>query len=300
MIFTGISDKNCLESDMNKNIFIHQDVKCDNTEKGLLDEYDSMFQGYKNFNCISRIFPVSATKIITRIDRWDFRMFIQNAYIKGADYKHQKFTYHINNINQTDIYLLFEELEDTYTFFNETQFPIILILPKTTLYKIMTRKISLKQNYQILFNQEILIKPMNIHIYLNDLKIIYSDHSIIDIFIPKPVLIFCPSEPSEKDVISSFHENATSIITRSIRLNKLEISFLIGKNGSRIESIRNSSAATIKIIPIANKLSSYELRNPKHIHQELSISGTSEELAKTIALIESYLVLFNTNPDLKF
>ena len=89
---------------------------------------------------------------------------------------------------------------------------------------------------------------------------------------------------------------APGITTYTIRLNKPEVSFLIGRQGTRIERLRQESRATIKILPIATRLSAEQLANPNSVEQQLSITGDMDSAARAICLIDTQLSAYRSNP----
>ncbi|CCF56213.1 hypothetical protein KAFR_0A07790 [Kazachstania africana CBS 2517] len=79
------------------------------------------------------------------------------------------------------------------------------------------------------------------------------------------------------------------IETHDIDLTKQKISFLIGKNGTRIEQIRDSSGAIIKIIPLPRKLKLKEQNCPDSVLQTISLTGEPCNIAMALSLIASQL-----------
>lgn len=79
------------------------------------------------------------------------------------------------------------------------------------------------------------------------------------------------------------------IFSEKLQLNKLEVSYLIGKNGYWINFLRDATNATIKIIPILTRLNRKELNSPKNIFQTVTVTGTLAEVSHVIVLIESTL-----------
>lgn len=79
------------------------------------------------------------------------------------------------------------------------------------------------------------------------------------------------------------------IVTCELKLNKRKITYLIGKDGHRIETIRQLSNATIKIIPIPKRLNDRELNNPNSINQSVLVSGDPHSVAIALINIEAQL-----------
>ncbi|CAI4049585.1 hypothetical protein SKDZ_14G1170 [Saccharomyces kudriavzevii ZP591] len=79
------------------------------------------------------------------------------------------------------------------------------------------------------------------------------------------------------------------IITIEIKLTKIQITFLIGSKGTRIENLREESGATIKIVPISEKMTIHERNHPGTVHQTILISGDLYSVALATTSIESAL-----------
>ncbi|CEP64616.1 Mer1p LALA0_S12e03004g [Lachancea lanzarotensis] len=81
------------------------------------------------------------------------------------------------------------------------------------------------------------------------------------------------------------------MVTHDIKLNKAEITFLIGHLGTTIQRIREESGATIKIIPISSRLTQAQQNRPKSVEQHLSITGEIDAVTRAVCLIEAQLTL---------
>lgn len=76
---------------------------------------------------------------------------------------------------------------------------------------------------------------------------------------------------------------------KTIELTKFEVTFLIGKQGRKIEQIRESSGATVKVIPLNRYDISVGLSrtcNPL-TKQFIRISGTQSQINSALSLIEA-------------
>lgn len=82
------------------------------------------------------------------------------------------------------------------------------------------------------------------------------------------------------------------ICNQELLLNKDQVTYLIGKNGTRIEMIRQISRATIKILPIGKKLTAKESNHPNIVFQSISITGDWYQIALAFAYIEASLQLY--------
>lgn len=101
---------------------------------------------------------------------------------------------------------------------------------------------------------------------------------------------------------SSYHvplpDYNISIATHILKLTKPEVAFLIGCSGARIKSIREESNATIKVLPISNKLAKRDLNKPSNIRQSITVSGDLYSVALTMATIDSHLKLYRISPNI--
>lgn len=86
------------------------------------------------------------------------------------------------------------------------------------------------------------------------------------------------------------------IVNYELQLNKNQVTYLIGSNGARIEMLRKTSQATIKILPIAKRLTERELNHPERVTQSIIVTGDLYEVALAFACIESYLQLHQLGP----
>lgn len=86
------------------------------------------------------------------------------------------------------------------------------------------------------------------------------------------------------------------ISNQELLLNKDQVTYLIGKNGIRIENIRQCSGATIKVLPISKKLNTKELNHPTMVLQSICITGNLYQVALAIAYIEMDLQLYKSGP----
>ncbi|SJM85668.1 uncharacterized protein ZBIST_2379 [Zygosaccharomyces bailii] len=86
------------------------------------------------------------------------------------------------------------------------------------------------------------------------------------------------------------------IVNYEVQLNKNQVTYLIGRNGVRIEMLRKTSQATIKILPIAKRLTEQELNHPESVNQSIIVTGELYEVALAFACIESYLRLHQLGP----
>lgn len=86
----------------------------------------------------------------------------------------------------------------------------------------------------------------------------------------------------------------TDIIRKIILLKKHEVSFLMGFQGTRINSIRKSSACVIKVLPFATTIDA-TFMPLKNTPQDLVICGTRANVQYGINLIQNYLVEYSDN-----
>ncbi|CAB4253865.1 similar to Saccharomyces cerevisiae YNL210W MER1 Protein with RNA-binding motifs required for meiosis-specific mRNA splicing [Maudiozyma barnettii] len=89
--------------------------------------------------------------------------------------------------------------------------------------------------------------------------------------------------------INDTPNSSPEISSLELYLNKLQISYLIGKEGYWINFIRESTEAIIKILPIPKKLSLRQINSPRSVFQTIVITGTLFEITNAVILIESTL-----------
>ncbi|SCU98358.1 LAMI_0F14290g1_1 [Lachancea mirantina] len=101
-----------------------------------------------------------------------------------------------------------------------------------------------------------------------------------------------PLSPHYKNEVQQQQEQRYAPLyhtSHTLTLNKLEVTFLIGHQGSRIEFIREQSGACVKILPIPERLKTIQLASPYLILQAIVVSGTLSTVTVAMALIESQL-----------
>lgn len=114
-----------------------------------------------------------------------------------------------------------------------------------------------------------------------------------------PQLLGCSTPPENVNLHLMHPEipiNEDRIITQELLLNKDQVTYLIGKNGMRIERIRQASKATIKILPINKRLNTRELNHPDIVTQSIFITGEWYQSALAFAYIEADLQLYKLGP----
>ncbi|SMN19782.1 similar to Saccharomyces cerevisiae YNL210W MER1 Protein with RNA-binding motifs required for meiosis-specific mRNA splicing [Maudiozyma saulgeensis] len=93
----------------------------------------------------------------------------------------------------------------------------------------------------------------------------------------------------DDNIISDNPNNIPEISSIELCLNKLQISYLIGKEGYWVNFIREFTDATIKILPIPKKLTVQQISSPRSVFQTIIVTGTLFEITNTLTLIESTL-----------
>lgn len=115
-----------------------------------------------------------------------------------------------------------------------------------------------------------------------------------------PVVLIASSSNSSSFSQIPQEKESQNITSYEIPLRKSQVTYLIGKGGTRIESIRDQSKATIKILPISKKLTTYELSRPDSVLQAITITGDWLSVALAMAHIESHLNLHKIFPGHQF
>ncbi|SCW03964.1 LAFE_0H02916g1_1 [Lachancea fermentati] len=166
-----------------------------------------------------------------------------------------------------------------------------VLVPRETLHLIRTGQLLLQSNHIILQQQELLLSNQKFSVIAEDLRVLVSNSSYKE---PTMLTRILPNYRSNsfEEVISHeaiYPDSPTQIISQEITINKLEVSFLIGHQGTRIETIRRESQATIKILPISQRLKSHQITAPTSVLQQLCITGDLQAVATALSLIEYHL-----------
>lgn len=77
-----------------------------------------------------------------------------------------------------------------------------------------------------------------------------------------------------------------------IQLTRPEVTFLIGKNGHKIDHIRKQSKATVKVIPIDSEANRNLKTTSKNLMQFIRVSGTKKQVKDALSIIESDIYQF--------
>lgn len=78
--------------------------------------------------------------------------------------------------------------------------------------------------------------------------------------------------------------SAPNVTTLELHLTKTQVTYLIGVSGTRIETTRELSQATVKVIPVPDRA--------KSTTQTIAITGTPLQMARALALLEAQLALY--------
>lgn len=177
--------------------------------------------------------------------------------------------------------------------------PVCMLLPRELVHVIRSGGLELRSQVRALSARAITLESIKSAPVFADLASLAA-HS----FYKCPHAPFCPiparATPrciSATPVAPAACSRAPSeITTHTVRLNKPEITFLIGRQGARIEQLRLQSRAVIKILPIPARLSANQLANPACIEQCLSITGDIESVARAVCLVGALLETFRQAP----
>lgn len=85
---------------------------------------------------------------------------------------------------------------------------------------------------------------------------------------------------------------APPIATQELHLAKAHVTYLIGIEGTRIEATRQQSQATIKVLPLQHPARS----TARSTGQTIAITGTPEQVACALTLLEAQLTLHQLAP----
>ncbi|CUS22424.1 LAQU0S05e05050g1_1 [Lachancea quebecensis] len=177
--------------------------------------------------------------------------------------------------------------------------PVCMLLPRELVHVIRTGRLKLRSQVRALSARSITLEDSNSALAFTDFARLVA-HS----FYKCPHAPFCPiparaaprRTPALSAVATAHSCISPEITTHTVRLNKPEITFLIGHQGARVEQLRLQSRAVIKILPIPAKLSTTQLSNPASIEQCLSITGDTESVARAVCLVGALLETFRQAP----
>ncbi|CCH41842.1 Meiotic recombination 1 protein [Wickerhamomyces ciferrii] len=96
---------------------------------------------------------------------------------------------------------------------------------------------------------------------------------------------------SSKSVLQDITETEDEIKYAHIKLTRKEVTYIIGRGGTKIEYLRKTSQATIKIIPL-NSLMNQDTLIGKTLLQYIRISGTAHQIKTAKRLIEDEIYQF--------
>lgn len=116
----------------------------------------------------------------------------------------------------------------------------------------------------------------------------------LDLFEHQGTQLMPPSplrDPGLSACILASH-SAPSIETQEVSMTPREVTYLIGTAGTRIETTRDHSQATIKVLPLPHRTRSKT--------QTLAITGTTHQVAAALALLEAQLTIHKLQPNRLF
>jgi hypothetical protein len=88
-------------------------------------------------------------------------------------------------------------------------------------------------------------------------------------------------------------ENREERLPKYVKLTRKEITYIIGKKGSKIELIRETSGATVKVVPLNTKVNGTDsVHRPGELTQFLRVSGTQKQVQRALRLIEQEIYQF--------
>ncbi|SCU96375.1 LAME_0F16028g1_1 [Lachancea meyersii CBS 8951] len=167
-----------------------------------------------------------------------------------------------------------------------------MLLPRELVHSIRTKNIDLKASLVSLNSRSVTIKSLSFELVIEDMRRLaespfyqcpprrwraVAPREMLDIYRAAPVVLGMRKK---------------EVITHNVTLNKPEVTFLIGHQGTTIQQIRQESGATIKVIPIAARLTVEQLNSPKCVEQHLSITGDIISVTKAVCLIDARLALY--------
>lgn len=280
-------------------------------EKLFNDQYSTMVLSLSSYNITTCSGP--GPKIKLRIDRWKFLKVLKYFSLVERECVKKDVPGVI-----TVIPVGFESVIVETSVYDKFLWDILdgevsILVPRELSHEVGKGRLILCSKVSNIWNDEILLQNKQSTQTIKDLQSLTSHTfykcpslSKIKFLNNKGHIRSCPLLPdytySLTDVSGVTNEKASisEIITRHLELNKQEITFLIGQQGSRIEFLRKKSHAIIKILPIAHRLRSDEVANPSLVQQSISITGDLQSVTIAFTLIESELSHYRKNTKFKY
>ncbi len=86
--------------------------------------------------------------------------------------------------------------------------------------------------------------------------------------------------------VKSTTEVPDQIDYKMIQLTRPEVTFLIGKNGRKIEDIRRRSRAVVKVVPLNSEMNHDMNLRCKNVIQFIRVQGTKKQIRDALRIIE--------------
>lgn len=261
-------------------------------------QFDELFQVKKGklkleYETITKEFCTFARIVI---NRWRFRYQLCKGYVKYqicmSDADHME----LERYDHNNLLLTLKSLDTHTIYLLQIIGQIELVLPPLVLQQIREGSVRISSPHNLWGNR--------IRVSCTDIRSITEIFSLLlsqtlypqQGAIPRACQTLQPT--SLMPVVGK--SVVPEIVSEELELNKLQISFIIGENGCRIEQIKHTSCAVIKVLPIQTKLQAQDIRNPESVHQNLAITGQLAHVTKAIIIIQAYLDLYEINKKHKF
>ncbi|SCU94151.1 LADA_0G06876g1_1 [Lachancea dasiensis] len=171
---------------------------------------------------------------------------------------------------------------------------VCMLLPRELIHLIRMRRVQLRSVLLEINSRSITLFNSDFQFVMEDVQALVN-HSFYQC--PHNALRFVASSASFFDRYESlpkmvYAPQTLDVVTQTLKLNKVEVSFLIGHQGTKIQELRQESGATIKIIPIAQRLTIEQLNRPASIQQHITITGNLDTVTKAVSLIDSQLAAY--------
>ncbi|SCV05301.1 LANO_0H04478g1_1 [Lachancea nothofagi CBS 11611] len=261
------------------------------TNKALMEQLELVFQG--TADCVSmrvpRLRSLETLRVKLLVSRLQIRTFVENEVtaaleVFGSDHS-------TGLVISSDSYhsVMVECPLDTAILQALCPRTACMLLSRELVHQIRTGTVQLQAVILELNSRSVTINGADPMLVFADLQKL-ANNSFYRCP-QKPLRLITPSAMLEVQRTQHivYMPRKSNVITHTLTLNKPEVTFLIGRQGSKIQELRQQSGATVKVLPIALRLTVGQLNNPTSIGQQLSITGSIEAVTKAVCLIDSQL-----------
>ncbi|AMD22828.1 HHR059Cp [Eremothecium sinecaudum] len=230
------------------------------------------------------------------VDRWRLRKLLSNSNYRHSTRKVNKANIEIKPYDFNKAKITISQLDRIAFAILEEVKEVSIVLPRPVFYQFQQGFFQF-QSPCIAYDGNIRFSITTISSFAHDMHLLLTSALYS---LRSDYAVQSPPRIVESAIQHTPVSYGSEVVTEELELNKLQISFLIGENGSRIEHIKQMSFAVIKVLPIKNKLHTHDIRNPESVNQTLAITGYLLCVTRALAIIKAYLDLYRMNIKRKF